>query len=125
MKTVKIYVRGICRNTGKYKEIKKGEYLAILEYKTKTKIIKGENINVTTNQMIIQGAIESIKLLKEPCNVELYVTTNIGIKKFKKSVNRELLICLMELIEKNGHSLKEIVSNKRQLQLKELMKNKL
>ena len=48
-----------------------GGWGTILKYKDKTKEISGGNILTTNNQMELLGAIEGLKLLKEPCEVEL------------------------------------------------------
>jgi ribonuclease HI len=67
MKTVEIYTDGACSgNPGP------GGYGAILRYKDKEKEISGGDKNTTNNRMELLAVIEALKLLKEPCNVELY-----------------------------------------------------
>ena len=48
-----------------------GGWGTVLKYQDKVKEISGGNPNTTNNQMELQGAIEGLKLLKEPCEVEL------------------------------------------------------
>ena len=79
-----------------------GGYGGILEYKGKRKIYGGGDIYTTNNRMELKGVIEGLKLLKEPCRVEVitdssYVANAINrwlegwIKKdFKKVKNPEL-----------------------------------
>jgi ribonuclease HI len=48
-----------------------GGWGTILKYNNTTKEISGSEINTTNNKMELKGAIEGIKLLKEPCEIEL------------------------------------------------------
>lgn len=48
-----------------------GGWCGILCYKDKEKVISGGEANVTNNQMELRAVIESLKALKEPCEVEL------------------------------------------------------
>ncbi len=48
-----------------------GGWGTVLKYKDTIKEISGGNKYTTNNQMELQGAIEGIKLLKEPCDIEL------------------------------------------------------
>ena len=48
-----------------------GGYGGILEYKGKRKEYSGGNAHTTNNRMELQGVIEGLKLLKEPCDVEV------------------------------------------------------
>ena len=67
MKKVIIYTDGACRgNPGK------GGWGAVLLYNGNTKEISGGDANTTNNKMELTAAIEALKLLKEPCKVELY-----------------------------------------------------
>jgi len=67
LKKVEIYTDGACTgNPGK------GGFGAILIYNgTEKKISRGYR-KTTNNRMELMAAVESLKLLKEPCNVELY-----------------------------------------------------
>ena len=79
-----------------------GGWGAILEYKGKTKEISGNQELATNNQMELRAVIEALKLLREPCDVEIvtdssYVANAINawlsgwIKKdFKKVKNPDL-----------------------------------
>ena len=79
-----------------------GGWGAILEYKGVTKEISGAQKETTNNQMELKAVIEGLKLLKEPCKVEVvtdssYVANAINewldnwVKKdFKKVKNSEL-----------------------------------
>ncbi len=67
MKKVIIYTDGACSgNPGA------GGWGAILKYGEYEKEISGYEDNTTNNKMELTAAIEALKLLKEPCEVELY-----------------------------------------------------
>ena len=67
MKTVEIFTDGACSgNPGP------GGYGAILRYKVTEKEISGGSENTTNNRMELLAVIEALKLLKEPCIVQLY-----------------------------------------------------
>lgn len=79
-----------------------GGYCGILRYKETEKIIQGARAHATNNQMELLAVIESLKSLKEPCEVKLfsdssYVTKAINEwlpswiqKDFAKVKNKEL-----------------------------------
>jgi len=48
-----------------------GGWGTILEFNGHTKELSGGAINTTNNKMELQGAIEGLKALKEPCNVKI------------------------------------------------------
>jgi len=48
-----------------------GGWGTVLKYKDSIKEISGGNAYTTNNQMELQGVIEGLKLLKEPCAVEI------------------------------------------------------
>ena len=48
-----------------------GGWGTILEFNNHTKELSGGNNNTTNNKMELQGAIEGLKALKEPCHVKL------------------------------------------------------
>ena len=67
MKTVELYTDGACSgNPGP------GGYAAILRYGEKERVVSGGEDNTTNNRMELRAAIEGLKVLKEPCTVELY-----------------------------------------------------
>ena len=67
MKNVEIYTDGACTgNPGK------GGYGAVLIYNGNEKRISRRFRKTTNNRMELMAAIESLQLLKEPCNVTLY-----------------------------------------------------
>lgn len=67
MKKVIIYTDGACSGNPGI-----GGWAAILKYKGHEKQISGYEENTTNNRMELKAAIEALKLLKEPCEVELY-----------------------------------------------------
>ena len=79
-----------------------GGYGGILEYQGKRKEYSGAEPHTTNNRMELRGVIEGLKLLKEPCSVEVvsdssYVTNAINewltgwVKRgFKKVKNPDL-----------------------------------
>ncbi len=67
MKKVQIYTDGACTgNPGK------GGYGAVLIYNGAQKEISRGFRKTTNNRMELMAAIEALKLLKEPCEVDLY-----------------------------------------------------
>lgn len=67
MKKVDIYTDGACSgNPGP------GGWAGILFYKSKEKIVSGAEQNTTNNRMELLAVINSLKTLKEPCEVDLF-----------------------------------------------------
>ena len=66
MKTVNIYTDGACRgNPGK------GGWGALIEYGDSKKEYYGGEIDTTNNRMELKAAIEALRALREPCQVNL------------------------------------------------------
>lgn len=57
-----------------------GGWCGILRYKDKEKILKGGKANVTNNQMELSAVIESLKVLKEPCEVLIVSDSSYVLK---------------------------------------------
>lgn len=114
MKTVDIFTDGACKgNPGP------GGWGAILRYQGKEKEISGGEKNTTNNRMEIIALIESLRLLKESCNVNIYSDSQYvcnaiskgwaekwrknGWKrdKTKPALNVDLWEILLELCEKH------------------------
>lgn len=57
-----------------------GGYGGILEFKGKTKEYSGAEIHTTNNRMELRGVIEGLKLLKEPCDVEVISDSSYVVK---------------------------------------------
>ena len=67
MKQVTIYTDGACSgNPGA------GGWGAVLMYGIHKKELSGKECNTTNNRMELQAAIEALRILKEPCKVDLY-----------------------------------------------------
>ena len=67
MKNVTIYTDGACSgNPGP------GGWGAILRYGEHEKVLSGGEANTTNNRMELTAVISALKLLKEPCEVELW-----------------------------------------------------
>lgn len=66
MKTVYIFTDGACSgNPGP------GGWGAVLRYNTAEKELSGSEKDTTNNRMELTACIEALKMLKEPCRVEL------------------------------------------------------
>lgn len=79
MKKVIIYTDGACSgNPGA------GGWGAILRYGEREMEISGYDPNTTNNKMELTAAIEALKRLKEPCEVELYSDSAYLINGFEK-----------------------------------------
>ena len=113
MKTVNIYTDGACKgNPGS------GGWGVLIEYENITNEYFGGEIDTTNNKMELRAAIEGLKVLKEPCKVNLttdskYVMDGITewIKNWKKNnwknaakkdvKNKDLWIELDHLVTKH------------------------
>ena len=117
MKSIEIYTDGACSgNPGP------GGYAGILIYNGIEKIVSGAKLNTTNNQMELLAVINSLKTLKETCNITLYTDsayvcnaitqnwiTNWQLNNWKNSqkkpvLNKEMWLELISLLEK--HSVK-------------------
>jgi ribonuclease HI len=79
MKKIIIYTDGACSgNPGD------GGWGAILRYGEREIEISGFEQNTTNNKMELKAAIEALKRLKEPCEVELYSDSAYMINAFEK-----------------------------------------
>ena len=77
MKEVSIYTDGACSgNPGP------GGYGAILIYRSHVKKVYGGEPETTNNRMELRGPIEALKLLKEPCFVNLYSDSSYVVNTF-------------------------------------------
>ena len=77
LKKVKLYTDGACSgNPGK------GGYGAILIYNGIEKEISGYEEDTTNNRMELLAAIEGLKCLKFPCEVELYSDSSYLVNAF-------------------------------------------
>lgn len=78
MKKVLIYTDGACSgNPGE------GGWGAILMYGEREKELSGYEAVTTNNRMELTAAIEALKALKEPCEVELYSDSSYLINAFE------------------------------------------
>lgn len=79
MKKVIIYTDGACSgNPGK------GGWGAILRFGSHEREISGFDEDTTNNRMELQAAIEALKSLKEPCEVELFSDSAYLVNGFEK-----------------------------------------
>jgi ribonuclease HI len=77
-KKVKLYTDGACSgNPGK------GGWGAILIYRGHEKEISGFEPYTTNNRMELKAAVEGLKALKYPCEVELYSDSSYLIRAFE------------------------------------------
>ncbi len=68
MKKITIYTDGSCLdNPGT------GGWGAILLYQENKKVISGGEKDTTNNKMELMAVIEALKVLKEPCDIDLYL----------------------------------------------------
>ena len=78
-KNVIIYTDGACSgNPGP------GGWGTILMYKDTKKEISGNNLDTTNNVMEITAVIEGLKLLKEPCDVQIYSDSAYVVNAFNQ-----------------------------------------
>ncbi len=83
LKKVEIYTDGACSgNPGN------GGYCGILFYKEKELVVSGGETETTNNRMELTAVIESLKKLKEKCEVDLYSDSAYVVN----AINNEWLI---------------------------------
>ena len=79
MKTITIYTDGACSgNPGP------GGWGAILRYRDTEKELSGGAAETTNNRMELTAVIEALRLLREPCIVELYSDSKYVIDALSK-----------------------------------------
>ena len=119
MKEIDMYVRGICNCMSEDRE---GKFVVLLEYGRHQKIIKGKEYNtISANRMLIKAMIEGVKLLHEPCLINIYTPTKVGFNS-KKSPNRFMIDTFKNLCVEGGHEFIEVVSRNRQNELIMILK---
>ena len=98
MKSVTIWTDGACSgNPGP------GGWGAILIYNDSKKELSGGNSNTTNNIMEMTAVIEALKILKRPCEVNLYSDSAYVVNAFLQNwvknwiKNKELWLELIEL----------------------------
>lgn len=80
MKQITIYTDGACSgNPGD------GGYGAILMYGDYVKEISGGERNTTNNRMEMKAVIKALKMLKEPCEVEVYSDSAYVVNAFNEN----------------------------------------
>lgn len=119
VKVVNIYVLDTIKENNK-----DGKYDVILSSNGKTKVISKEVYKTSQYRVIIQGAIDSIKLLKEPCVINLYTTVVFGMSKIRnknntwkkilpvQKTNMDLLAELQDILIKGQHEINNYYSSK-------------
>ncbi len=79
VKNVTIYTDGSCLgNPGP------GGWAAILQYHGREREMVGSEPNTTNNRMEMMAAVEALRALKEPCQVELHSDSQYLINAFEK-----------------------------------------
>lgn len=129
MKEISIYISNRCLSMS---DKKPGSYVVKMEYRGRVKYIDGFTENTTSYRVLIMGMIEAIKLLKEPCKINVYNPVAVGLKKIlnKKGeykttslkYNGDLLNELSELLSSGGHAIKEHITNEYMKELKPYQK---
>lgn len=77
MKRVVLYTDGACLgNPGP------GGWAALLRYKGHERLLSGGEASTTNNRMELRAALEGLKALKEPCEVDLYTDSQYLQKAF-------------------------------------------
>ena len=117
-KEISVFIAGSCNYASEERE---GFYVAELRYKDKVKFIGKDVINTTCNRVMIEGLIDIVKMLKEPCIIQVYSAGYYGYKRmytkqgdYKDEIsgkNKDLLKILQTLLIDNGHILIDNRSN--------------
>lgn len=100
MKAVSIYSIGSCDTTTRI-----GNYDVLFDHEGRTRRLHRELRDTTVNRCIIQGLIDAVTALKEPCLLTLITSTAIGIAKGskKKGPNADLVNELLFELGNGGH----------------------
>lgn len=112
MKEVNIYVKESWDGL----HTKEGSYIVLLSAQGKKLIFSRSFCNTTNYRLIIQGSIDAIKKLNQPCVINLYTNTNFGMSKIRNSkgewrkdtkgdINTDLLDELKNLLIEGGHEI--------------------
>ena len=67
-----------------------------MEYGEIRKYLADKVEDTTANRCIILGFIEAVRMLKEPCNVELISTSRIGLPGLSKNKGRNIVFVVRE-----------------------------
>lgn len=70
---IKLFTDGSCLNNPG-----PGGWAALLRFNTSEKMLSGGQSETTNNQMELQAAIEGLKALSKPCEVELYTDSKLS-----------------------------------------------
>lgn len=81
-----------------------GHFEALMEYNGKPKYLKHELTDTTANRCIIQGLIDGVRNLREPCEVTLVAATSLGLSSFPrlKGPNADILQVLVSALEERN-----------------------
>lgn len=112
MKEVNIYIKESCDSL----DTKEGHYTAVMTTQGGKCKFSNSFPDTTNYRMIIQGAIDAISKLNQPCIVNLFTNTTFGMNKImksdgswrdlpKNSVNIDLLKELKDIIIDGGHNI--------------------
>ena len=75
MTEIRVFTDGACRgNPGP------GGWGVVLKFQNHVRELSGGELNTTNNRMELQGVIEGLKLLKEPCEVEVISDSSYVVK---------------------------------------------
>ena len=75
MKKITIYTDGSSLGNPGF-----GGYCGILLYRDKEKIISGSVANTTNNRMELMALLQSLRILKEPCEIDLYTDSQYVVQ---------------------------------------------
>jgi len=79
VKKVSIWTDGSCNKISKV-----GAFAGIIKYKEYEKIVKGGEVNTTSNRMEMKSVIKSLESLKERCSVTVYSDSLLITDAFNK-----------------------------------------
>ena len=120
MKEIKLFIKCSYKS-----ETGKGEYTGVLEYNGKTKeIVKKDIISISSNRIMLEGIVDLVNMVKEPCKIEVHTmgmwgatkvvnkdgTPKVGITNSKH--NSDLKNELRQILINNGHILIPIIDDK-------------
>lgn len=112
MKEVNVYVKESWDGL----HTQEGSYIVLLSTQGKELVFSRSFCNTTNYRLIIQGSIDAIKKLNQPCVINLYTNTNFGMSKIRNSkgewrkntkggINTELLDELRNLLIEGRHEI--------------------
>lgn len=111
-----MYVKSSCKYL---REDRLGAWVNVLSFKGNTKILKGYAFDTTDRRMLWIALIEGVKQLKEPCKINIYTVSAVGMK---GSTNKDLREEFLKEVKQNKHEFEFILTSSYNYKLSRILK---